>query len=147
VLMIEAHRQTHVTGPALSPTTIKAILQYTATPLGAADALTQGAGAINVSDALTMARGIDTSRPLDADWAAGLLVGPNVVWNHAIDWAANIVWGPELVGSVSGTDGQTYVWGYADTPATTTWGNLQSVPDGGQTFVWGYAEETAPRRR
>ena len=56
-LMLESHRQAHLFGPAIAPNTIKAILQYTATPLderagatngGATpDALTQGAGAIN----------------------------------------------------------------------------------------------------
>ena len=83
-LMLESHRQAHLFGPPIAPNAIKAILQYTATPLderagatngGATpDALTQGAGAINAPAAIAAARAIDASRPLGTDWLAGTLV-------------------------------------------------------------------------
>lgn len=203
-LVIEAHRQTHFFGPALSPNTVKAILQYTATPMAGTtetpetpDALAQGAGAINAPAAISIARAIDASRPVGADWlgtvlyptstyanrpwpwsqqitwrdtrVAGhllefhrrawgrtlswgqpvqwepdLVIGQNVVWDHTIDWASNIVWGSQLVGTANSTNGTTFVWGYADSPAKTFWGNLAVQPTDGQTFVWGYHDGAPP---
>ena len=66
-LVIEANRAAlPTTRPALTPNTMKAILQYTAFTLHdeqdvAYDMLTQGAGGLNADGALALASAIDTS--------------------------------------------------------------------------------------
>jgi subtilisin family serine protease len=59
--------------PALTPSQVKTILQYTAQPYAAYDALTQGAGFLNAKGAVELARyfaaPLTTSYPASIDWS------------------------------------------------------------------------------
>ena len=108
-LMLEAHDAgAGSTDAALAPNAIKAILQYTSTPLdsraGSPDALTQGAGAINAPAAIAAARAIDASTALGEDWFDGMLVprftlydGETWIWNAAVTWRDAPVSGDTLL--------------------------------------------------
>jgi serine protease AprX len=151
-LVIEAHRQAHLLNPALAPNTIKAILQYTATPLGptaaggAPDALVQGAGAINVPAALAVARGIDASRPVGADWLSGAYAPTSIYGSLAEPWSQTVTWGAtqlsgDLLNLHRASWDKTYDWG-----ASVQWAadvapgpNLvwDHVIDWASNIVWG----------
>jgi hypothetical protein len=126
-LMIESHRQAHLLGPPIAPNTIKAIMQYTATPLdkragatngGATpDALTQGAGAINAPAAIAAASAIDASRPLDADWLSGTLSPSTTYAGEAWPWAAAVTWRDTLLGGAMLLELRRTAWNQG-----TSWG-------------------------
>jgi serine protease AprX len=126
-LMLEAHRQAHLFGPAIAPNAIKAVLQYTATPLdqragatngGATpDALTQGAGSINAPAAIAAARAIDASRPIGADWLSGTLSPSTTYAGEAWPWAATITWRDTLLGGATLVELRRAAWGLG-----TSWG-------------------------
>jgi serine protease AprX len=166
-LLIEASRASHPLAPALTPNAIKAILQFTATPIGAGqssppDALTQGAGAVNVPAALDLAQAIDPSRPVGADWLAGnfspyTVYGASTLpWSTAIAWgntpfsgglldlnreawSRSRAWGGATTWTSDIIQGNNLVWG-SQIPwaAHIVWGGqmVGSCP-GGQTFTWG----------
>ena len=81
---------------ALAPNAIKAILQYTSTPLdaraGSPDALTQGAGAINAPAAIAAARAIHANTALGDDWFAGTLPRFSIYGGEAWSLNASITW-------------------------------------------------------
>jgi serine protease AprX len=178
-LIIESHRSTHLLGPSLTPNTIKALLQYTATPLAASgapdglvpDALAQGAGAVNALGAIALARNIDASRPIGADWLSGTYTPVSSYANVANPWAQTVTWGAtRLAGDLlnrrrTGWE-RSADWGLANvtwdsdvTPETNVvwdgainwaanivWGaQLVGKVDAtdGTTFVWGYVENPA----
>jgi subtilisin family serine protease len=108
-LMLEANR--HLGAPALTPNAVKAILQYTATPLtpNNPDALTQGAGEINAAGAVALARQVDTTASLGGWWlkngvdestAFGLAGGISCTLPdcHVETWSRNILWGTDVLG-------------------------------------------------
>jgi serine protease AprX len=56
-------------------------------------------------------------------WGSHIVWGDDVVWGSDESvWSTHIVWGDNYVGS--STDGQHIVWGSADQPNDTSWGNL-----------------------
>jgi serine protease AprX len=165
-LVIEASRVTHPLAPALTPNAIKAILQFTATPVGFAgvqpDPLVQGAGAINVPAALDLAQRIDPARPVGAEWLWGSVSPYTQYANTLLPWRATITWNSvPLVGGVLDLNrdawsrsaswgaattwtpdvmpGTNIVWG-SNIPwaANIVWGS-QTIGSctGGQTFTWG----------
>jgi serine protease AprX len=170
-LMLEAHRQTHASGPALAPNAIKAILQYTSTPLdaraGSPDALTQGAGAINAPAAIAAARAIDASTAIGDNWVAGTLSrvtvheGETWSWNASITWrdtplsggdllelnrvawTSSVEWGQPLEWGADVLSGQNLVWSPSiDWASNVVWGsNLVGTTTDDQTFTWGYVED------
>ncbi|MEW6320870.1 MAG: S8 family serine peptidase [Acidobacteriota bacterium] len=142
--------------PPLTPAAVKALLQYTATPLvdnaGVEyDALTQGAGEVNAAGAIALAQNIDTRMPVGSAWlrtgfdpwtnAAGeqwewsqaiiwnnRLVGGGVIERNHPAWANTVVWGTDD-SIVWGTDLDTIVWGTNVVwDDTVVWGT---------TIVWG----------
>jgi serine protease AprX len=170
-LMLEAHRRSHVDGPALAPNAIKAILQYTSTPLdgraGSPDALTQGAGAINAPAAIAAARAIDASTAPGDNWFAGTLPhftsyqGETWAWNASVTWGdtpisggdllefnrlawtSAIDWGQPIAWGAGVLPGQSFVWSAGiDWASNVVWGtNLVGTTIGDQTFSWGYVED------
>jgi subtilisin family serine protease len=106
--------------PSLSPNQIKTLLQYTAEPYFAYDAMTQGAGFLNAQLAIEMARFY---------WRAPVnLYPPSIGWGRSVTrWT-----GESIAWSANGTaGGDTVVWGTSDGD-TVVWGT-----DGGDTVVWG----------
>jgi serine protease AprX len=126
-LMIESHRQAHLFGPPIAPNAIKAILQYTATPLderaGATnggitpDALTQGAGSINAPAAIAAARALDASKPLGTDWLSGTLSPVTTYAGEERPWAKTVTWRDTLFGGSMLVELRRSAWGVA-----TPWG-------------------------
>ena len=126
-LMLESHRQAHLFGPAIAPNAVKAILQYTATPLderaGATnggvtpDALTQGAGSINAPAAIAAARALDASKPLGTDWLSGTLSPVTTYAGEPWSWAGTVTWRDTLLGGAMLVEVRRTAWNLA-----TPWG-------------------------
>jgi serine protease AprX len=135
-LVIEASRDAFGVTP--TPAAVKAILMYTALPLGGVDALTQGHGALNASGAvaLTIAAGA-------AGWPAagfdGLVTPPTTTigsetwtWSQAAESGDTVVWGT-TDGATEPAWAQTVVWGTVSFEGdTVVWGTYDS-----DTVVWG----------
>jgi serine protease AprX len=140
--------------PHLTPNAVKMVLQYSAIPVKNADgtyadALTQGAGALNANGALALARAINPSAAVGAAWLTAsvtpstLIGGQSYVWaqrmiwgNHIARgagiiteqrpaWALDIVWGDGL------EDDDNIVWGNLDDD-NIVWGNFDD-----DNIVWG----------
>jgi serine protease AprX len=149
-------RSDYAGAPALTPNAIKALLQYSATPLGTSngvsyDALTQGSGEVNGQGALQLAYSADTTRRagtfwltdtwppvtqfggVDQPWAQTIVWGTRLVRGSSIveinqaAWAANIVWGTGQMGNI--------VWGTISENDNIVWGTLLD----GDNIVWGTA--------
>jgi hypothetical protein len=157
-LVIDANRRAADDGaPGLQPNGVKAILEYSAIPLGRYDVLTQGVGEANAAGGIALAGAIDTStgpgkwwlrsavptrtvlvdghRRFSYAWAANIVWGDNIVWGNLLfynlkTWSQNIVWGDNIVW------GNTVVWGN-----NIVWGNVAHVLASnivwGNTVVWG----------
>ena len=156
-LMIEAHKSAFtLNAKKLSPNTIKAILEYSATTLTDPatsqpyDVLTQGAGEVNVKGAMDLAKVIDSTALLGMFWATyqpnpySYVGGNYVAWSQQIVWGSHIVWGNslfyhELAWETSSPwgvlDSTHIVWGNVD-PEHIVWGNLAVW---GEHIVWGNA--------
>jgi hypothetical protein len=85
---------------SLPPNAIKAILQFTATPLPGVDELTQGAGSLNPVGAIELTRSIDPTRAVGSWWlvrdvnpATALRNGETLLWGQKVIWRDAIVWG------------------------------------------------------
>ena len=65
-LMVQANHEAHAA--PLTPNAVKAILEYTALPLTAADPLTQGAGGLNGAGAVLLAEKIDPEQAVGEWW-------------------------------------------------------------------------------
>ncbi len=134
----------YVAPPALTPNAIKAMLQYSATPLrddnGARlDALTQGAGEVDGLGALTLAYMADTSQPAGSVWMPA--VTPVTQFGDTVEtWAQNIVWGTALVSGTGLMEVNQSAW-----QPSTVWGAGEfdnivwgTIADG-ENIVWGTA--------
>ena len=150
-----SHRGSFVAPPALTSNTIKALLQYSATPLdsdngGAYNALEQGAGLVNGVGALGLSYHLDTTKPAGAYWmttdtapftdfggidepwsgtvlwGTRMLRGSSVVDLRQAAWEDNIVWGT----------GELYdiVWGMVADEDNIVWGTFAGDED---NIVWG----------
>jgi serine protease AprX len=140
-LVIEANRQAHPNAPSLTPNAIKAILQFSATPVGFAtgapsDALTEGAGAINVPAAIDLARAIDPTQPIGTDWLLRAIAPSTTYARAALPWAQSITWrDTRLSGSV--LDQNRVAWGLAVPWGTDTAWTADVTPE--TDIVWGSA--------
>ena len=106
----------------LTPNAIKALLQYTATPLSDPttgdpfDLLTQGAGEINGHGAVWLTGAIDTTTPVGRRWIDALPEpGQTEFGGVTADWFENIVWGTYVIsGEVLAFNSRAWdniVWG------------------------------------
>ncbi len=151
-LVLEANR-------GLTPNAVKAVLEYTSIPVlndeGLPyDALTQGAGQIEIAGAVQLARAIDPKAPLGSTWLSSAIEpsttigGTSYVWSQSIiwgdrrvagqrllreqrpAWSLNIVWGEGL-----GHEDDNIVWGnrFGDDD-NIVWGNRFGEDD---NIVWG----------
>ena len=134
--------------PDLPPNAIKAVLEYTATPLGDGngqplDALTQGAGEVNAAGAIALAQAIDTDS-CASGWVVGDVTLSTTFGGGDEAWSQNIVWGNYFVSalpSVMFANRLPYddniVWGTLGraTDDNIVWGNF--ARDAGDNIVWG----------
>jgi len=147
--------------PNLTTNLVKAVLEYTATPLFNADGLiydtlTQGAGEVNGAGAVTLAKAINTAPEYTDTWPIGEFTPATMFGSQDVAWAQNIVWGNYVVeaqayalfarseawddnivwGTLGRSDDENIVWGSFDRDAddNIVWGTLA---------VWGslYDEE------
>ena len=134
----------------LGANAIKALLQYSATPLRDAegryyDVLTQGTGLVNGSGAVVLAGFADTTQPVGSfwipstiqpwtrfeatdeawsqtvTWGTRLLRGSSLIDINQSAWSDNIVWGTGELDNI--------VWGTADAADNIVWGTALSVLD------------------
>ena len=146
-LMIEASRLTNPGRIALPPNAIKAVLQFTASPLSGVDELTQGAGSLNPAGALELVAALDPTQPVTAWWLkfgvsphSRLSNGEQVAWSQQILWGDHVLtgetiyvnqpaWSKAIVWGNSVVWGNSIVWGNA-----IVWGNSVVW---GNAIVWG----------
>ena len=161
-----SQRTPYVAPPPLTPNAVKAMLQYTATPLHDAngnvyDALTQGTGLVNGLGSIALAYYADTKKAAGSFWltttvppstpyggteqpwsqsliwGTSLVSGSSIVELNQLAWADNIVWGTGEMDSI--------VWGTTDENDEIVWGTALSVTDIswlgnaalGDNIVWG----------
>ena len=134
----------YIPPPPLTPNMIKAMLQYSATPLrdssGALyDRLTQGAGEVDGLGAVTLAYSADTSKLPGTAWMAAIT--PSTQFGTELrSWAQNIVWGTRLISGAGLMDvnqsawSQSVTWGAGELD-NIVWGTFKE--DEGDNIVWG----------
>jgi serine protease AprX len=97
-LVMQAHNQNvyHRQKP-LTPNLVKAILQYSAIPVGSADYLTQGAGQINAAGAVALGTAIDTSSPVGSPWTYSTVPAYSVVDGQPYPWSQLVIYGDTVL--------------------------------------------------
>jgi serine protease AprX len=142
-------KKAYVAAPALTPNAIKAMLQYSATPLRDAagvkyNALTQGSGEVNGIGAITLAYMANTASATGTAWMpATSAVSTFGTTTEA--WAQNIVWGTVAVTGAGLMDvnqaawAQSVTWGAGEL-ANIVWGTADREED---NVVWGSAFDLA----
>ena len=133
----------YVPPPALTPNAIKAMLQYSATPLQNADAvrydaLTQGAGEVDGLGAVTLAYMADTTAPIGGAWMAavqpatqfGSEVSP---WSQQILWGTRVISGESLIEVNQAAWAASIMWGAGELD-NIVWGTMSLEAD---NIVWG----------
>jgi hypothetical protein len=130
--------------PALTPNAVKALLQYSATPLHDAngaqyDALTQGSGEVNGLGALLLSYSVDTKQPAGTFWmtsawpASTPFGGVDEPWSQSLIWGTRMVQGSSLVDFNQAAWGENLVWGTGEMD-NLVWGTFRGDDD---NLVWG----------
>jgi serine protease AprX len=120
--------------PALTPNAIKAMLQYSATPLRDAagvtySALAQGAGEVDGLGAITMAYLADTSKAAGIPWMS-TFTAQTQFGVEAHSWAQHIVWGTVALSGAGLMEVNQSAWAQS-----VTWGAGEL-----DNIVWGTAD-------
>jgi serine protease AprX len=140
-LMLDANRANHHSA-ALTPNTVKAILEYTALPIRGFDTLTQGAGSLNALGAVELAAAIDPQAAVKTWWLSTGVNPWTTVGNETLAWGQRVIWGDRVIwGNQIYTNDPAWalrvVWGdrviWGD---RVVWGN-STVWDDGNPAVWG----------
>jgi serine protease AprX len=138
-LILDAHNRTgfHRQG-LLTSNEVKAMLQFSALRVPAADYLTQGAGEINAAGAIALASNIDTSTSVGEWWLRGSVPTFSVIGTTPYVWSQNILWGDSVyTGSLLyyhlNTWSQNILWGSSDD--NIVWGSAAVMRD--DNIVWG----------
>jgi serine protease AprX len=138
-LFLDVNERSHHHGAApLTPNGVKAVLEYTAIPLGGVDRLTQGAGGVNAIGGIALAGSIDTSAASGSWWLRtgvtpySYIGGEHYQWSRAVIWGDTVLTGPilyhnEVAWSLSAA------WGDDD----IVWGSTAQVAF--DNIVWGTA--------
>jgi serine protease AprX len=153
-LVLDASERRDSSRGRLTPTTVKAIFEFTSFNVSGADELTEGAGALNAAGAMHLASKIDPSTPagqwwvqssvtpstqIGSDvlpWTQRIIWGDRVAWGTSVyineqAWAQTIVWGDTIVWRDTLIWADTIVWGDTYDRESGTWGNLaHSAPSG-----------------
>jgi serine protease AprX len=140
-LMIEQHRAAAPETPALTPNTVKAMLQYSAfavrNDLGIEyDPLREGAGALNGAGAVALSRSVDTTvksgsfwlQPQPVPWSS--IGGESISWGQAVIWGNAVIWGSGTLPTSQSAWGNAVIWG-----STAQWSNATAVI-WGSNVVW-----------
>jgi len=130
--------------PLLTANTIKALLEYSATPLRNATGagygpLEQGAGLVNGIGAVTLAYNIDTTRQAGQYW----LMNATTPWSDfggVIEpWSQTVIWGTSLLRGTSVVDLRQAAWEDNIVWGTGAFANIVSgmFSDDEDNIVWG----------
>ena len=135
----------------LAVNTLKVTLQFTSRLIQKTDVLTQGAGALNIGGALTLASAINPNVPRGKTWITQRLTAANrdasgqrILWSrriiygdrfvkpryaeiHLFRWDDDIVWAYDALAD-------NIVWGNDD---NIVWGNDDNIVWGNDNIVWG----------
>jgi serine protease AprX len=150
--MIDTNRRDEGATSVLTPNAIKAMLMFTAIPVTDPDPSTprqleQGAGSINGSGAIKLARAVNPSSPAGMMWLQeGVEMFEPIgdateIWGQHIVWGDHVVWGDTALYS-SDAWASHVVWGDSD---HVVWGDsfyesvnlvLDSVTAWGDQIVW-----------
>ena len=119
----------------LTPNAVKAILEYTSIPVldedgSRFDALSQGAGQIEVAGALTLARAINPLAPVGTPWLSTEITPSTTIGNHSYAWSQSIIWGARRVAGETLMTEQRPAWGL-----NIIWGEGLGNED--DNIVWG----------
>jgi serine protease AprX len=135
--------------PSLTPNLIKGILEYTAISKPGVSPLRQGAGFMNVANAVAMAAlaasPTNTSVPIPSTWSKHLIWGNHMVSGGVIDpranaWRLGVEWG---WAKTSADTGDNIVWGTASNLDNIVWGTASKLDNivwgtsSGDNIVWG----------
>jgi serine protease AprX len=152
---LNGNKPGYVPPPFLKPNAVKALLQYSATPLADAagapyDALTQGAGLVNGNGAIALAKNVDTTKAAGTFWLTDALLPQTTFGAYSESWSQLVIWGTRLVHGSSlveinqsswvdnivwGTgELDNIVWGTYDSADNIVWGTLSGDSD---NIVWG----------
>ncbi len=130
--MLEAHNRRFPT--RLTPSAVKAFLEFSALPVSGADTLTQGTGSLNGAGSVALASAADTSVPSASWWLVNgvspmtTIADVSLPWSQTIVWGNTIVWGSSVYYNQPGW-AQTIVWGSTQVSSSTiVWGNLATHP-------------------
>jgi serine protease AprX len=140
-LILQAHNQNAFHQQKWQPVTpnlVKAILQYSAIPVGDSDYFSQGTGQINAAGAITLGYGIDTSQPIGSQWMADVATF-TVVGGNANYWSQQIIYGDRVLQGALTSNlivwGTGLVWGTATDEDNVVWGTNTLVA--ATNIVWG----------
>jgi serine protease AprX len=142
-------RATPYVAPVLTPNAIKAMLQYSATPLRDAtganyNVLTQGAGEVDGLGALILAYSADSSKAAGTTWMTA--VTPTTTFGNSVEtWSQQIVWGTRVVSGSGLVEVNQTAWAQSTTWGSgeldnIVWGTTDAEAD---NIVWGTAAELA----
>jgi serine protease AprX len=138
----------YIAPPALTPNALKAMLQYSATPLHdeagvTYDALTQGAGLVNGVGAIALAYYTDTTKSIGAFWLT-TMVPPSTQFDATLEpWAQKLIWGSVTLTGTSLIDinqaawNTAIMWGAGDLD-NIVWGTADN-----DNIIWGSSIQTA----
>jgi serine protease AprX len=141
--------------PTLTANAVKAMLQYSATPLRNADgqmydALTQGSGEVNGYGVLTLAGSADTTKPTGSFWMSmqwpteTTFGGVIEQWSETLTWGTRLMRGSSLIDINQTAYAKNIVWGTGEM-GNIVWGTAALGDDnivwgtlfGGDNIVWG----------
>jgi len=133
-LIMARHDYNFPNAPDLTPNTVKAVLQYTAIPLGSVDNLTQGAGGLNAGAAVEFAGAINTAASSGAYWATGGTYPQTTIAGVTYTWSRSYVWGPYIASS------RAILYNYEMWRSDVVWGDARNIVWGdARNIVWGDA--------
>ena len=131
---------------SLTPNALKAVLEYSSVAVSdevgaVANPLVGGAGAINSTGAVALARSISARAALGQKWLSGFLIPYSYINYEVIPWQQRIMWGNHIARGTGIIDEQrpawalNVVWGEAlEGDDNIVWGNLFGGDD---NVVWG----------
>jgi serine protease AprX len=153
--------------PNLTPNAMKMVLQYSSIPVKNddgtyADALTQGAGAINGYGAMALARAINPAAAVGTEWLTANITPSSTIGGRTYVWAQRMIWGNhiargtgviteqrpawalDIVWGDGLEDDDNIVWGNLADDDNIVWGNALDVDDNivwGNNLVWGNSQD------
>jgi hypothetical protein len=165
-LLLEANRVVNVLNPPLTPSAVKAILQYTAIGIHddlriEYDPLRKGAGVLNPKGGIEVAKSINTSTTAGEWWLAstpnpwttisnethtwnqGIIWGNGIIWGSTTyfnekSWSTGIIWGSSTTWSSGIIWGSNVVWTDSATWSQgIIWGSHEIGQDHGAGIIWG----------